>query len=192
MKMTGGITTGFISRLPDMVNELAEETGGGEMAERIGQAPVTGGEPLFSAGYILYIVAFLALLLVVAWLVRWLAGKTGKMRGRYIKVLDSTYLGPNRGLYLVLVAGRLFLIGLADRYVQLLAEIDEPGFLDKVTKKGDESPFQHNTGFSHYLQGFLSTDRGKSRKEAETEPVAEKVREKITEFKNHRSGREDE
>lgn len=189
--MTKGITTLLISYLPEMLTDFMEDNGGGEMLERLEQAPATGGEQLFSAGYILYIVVFLAVLLAAAWLVRWLAGKTGKMRGRYIKVIDSTYLGPNRGLYLVLVAGRLFLIGLADRNVQLLAEIDNPDFLDKVTKKGNEFPFQHNTGFSHYLQRFLSPEKGDQRKQAETDS-AEKVREKITEFKKHQYGQEDE
>lgn len=189
MKTTEAIATLFLSYLPEMLTEFAEETGGGEMLDRLEQVPETGGEYLFSAGYILYIVTFLVVLLAAAWLVRWLAGKAGKMRGRHIKVMDSTYLGPNRGLYLVLVAGRLFLIGLADRYIQLLAEIDNPAFLEKVTKKGAGDSFPDHSGFSHYLQGFLAPEKG--RKQGETD-AAEKVREMITEFKRHRYGQEDE
>src|SRR5690554_6833304 len=110
--------------------------GGIEQAAGIEQVAGAGGESLFSGAYLLYILAFLGVLLFVAWLTRWLAGKTGKMRGRYLNVIDSMSLGTNRDLYLVLLADRLFLIGTADRSVRLLAEIDEPGFVDELIKKG--------------------------------------------------------
>lgn len=162
----------------------------------MGEFEQTGGQAIgdgaFGSEYIIIILAFLGVLLFFAWLTRWLAGKAGKMRGRYLSIIDSLSLGPNRGLYLVLLVDRLFLIGTADRSVNLVAEIDEPGLVDEVIKKGEGSPFQHNRGFLQYLQRVIAPGEGREEEEGDPGPTVRKIRAKISELRKNSDKREDD
>lgn len=46
--------------------------------------------------------------------------------GRHLKLLDQLPLGPNRGLFLVAVAGKVMVVGLAEGGVSLICEIQDP------------------------------------------------------------------
>ena len=46
--------------------------------------------------------------------------------GRHIRLLDQLPLGPNRGLFLVAVAGKVLVVGLAEGGVNLICEIQDP------------------------------------------------------------------
>ncbi|NLZ44136.1 MAG: flagellar biosynthetic protein FliO [Clostridia bacterium] len=157
----------------------------GEFEQTGGQAGAFGGE------LVIIILAFFGVLLFAAWLTRWLAGKAGKMRGRYLKIIDSLSLGPNRGLHLILLVDRLFLIGTADRSVHLVAEVDEPDLVDEVRKKGEGSPFQHNRGFFQYLQRIVSPE-GSEDEGGDPGPTVSKIKAKISKLKKDADKREED
>ncbi|NLY88910.1 MAG: flagellar biosynthetic protein FliO [Firmicutes bacterium] len=152
----------------------------------------TAGGGAFGGEFIIIILAFFGVLLFAAWLTRWLAGKAGKMRGRYLSIVDSLSLGPNRGLYLILLVDRLFLVGTADRSVHLVAEINEPGLVDEVRKKGEGSPFQHNKGFFQYLQRAIAPGEGRVDEAGDAGPTVRKIQAKISELKKNQYKREED
>ncbi|NLW08355.1 MAG: flagellar biosynthetic protein FliO [Firmicutes bacterium] len=164
----------------------------------MGEFEQTGGQAVsgaFGIGYIEYviiIIAFFGVLLCIAWLTRWLAGKAGKMRGRYLSIIDSLSLGPNRGLYLILLVDRLFLVGTAERSVNLVAEIDEPGLVDEVLKKGEGSPFQHNRGFFQYLQRVITPGEGREDGGGDPGPAVREIRAKISDLRKNSDKREED
>ena len=91
--------------------------------------------PEFNSGQ--WIWALLSLLIVVAlsyWVTRFFAGKLGISQARHIKVAESLFLGPNRHLYLLLVNGRVLLVGSSEHGLSLLKEIDDPAFYAELEK----------------------------------------------------------
>src|SRR5690554_7994279 len=95
------------------------------MEDQISQGSLTEiGTSSNPVSLIWYFLSFIIILLLAAWGIKWMAGKMGRIRGKHLKLVESLYLGPNRGLHLIRVGNRLFLIGLADRYIELLAEIN--------------------------------------------------------------------
>ena len=155
----------------------------GEFQQASGLEQAAGSSAFTSGEYLKFILVFIIVLLLAAWITRWLAGKTGRIRGRYLKIIDSLSLGPNRGLYLVLLVDRLFLIGAADRSVQLVAEVDDPGLVDEVRKKGEGSPFQHNIGFFQCLQRIVSPGEGSEGEGGDPGPTVSKIKAKLSKLK---------
>ena len=164
----------------------------GEFQQAGGLEQAAGGGAFVGGEYIIIIHAFFGVLILAAWLTRWLAGKAGRMRGRYLKIVDSLSLGPNRGLYLILLVDRLFLVGTADRFVHLVAEVNDPGLVDEVRKKGEGSPFQHNRGFFQCLQRVVTPGEGREDEGGDPGPTVGKIRAKINELKKNPYKREED
>lgn len=74
---------------------------------------------------LLRVLAALAVVVPAAYLsTRFLSGRVRERRGRYMKLVESLPLGAQRGLHLVQVGERLFLVGGSERGISLLAEVD--------------------------------------------------------------------
>jgi len=75
---------------------------------------------------LLRVLAALLVVVPAAYLsTRLLGGRMRGRRGGVLKLVDSLPLGPQRGLHLVQVGERLFLIGSSERQISLLAEMDQ-------------------------------------------------------------------
>ena len=138
-----------------------------------------------------YFLSFLLILLVAVWGIRLMAGKMGRIGGRHLKLMESLYLGPNRGVHLVRVANRVFLIGLADRYMELLAEISDPEVIAEAEKQSsaakENDGFPFSKDFSFYLQRFLRTKENQP-----VGPGSSRLQDELTKFKGFRDkGEED-
>ncbi len=92
-----------------------------------------------------WIWALVSLFIVVGlsyWATKFFAGKFGVSQARHIKVAESLFLGQNRHLYLLLVHGKVLLIGSSEHGISLLKEIDDPEFYAELEKTahGNHSP----------------------------------------------------
>lgn len=149
--------------------------------------------------YLLYILSFLSVLVLAAWGTRWLMGKMGRMGGRYLKLIDSIHLGPNRGIHLVRVANRLFLVGLSDRSLGLLAEISDSDLLGEITREEKHTSKQLSgvyKDFSYHLQRFMKTPGpGETAKEDEDyhQEIPRQLGDRLNGLRNRRTrqGEED-
>lgn len=111
------------------------------------------------ANLVWYLLSFLVVLFLVVLGIKWMAGKTGRIGGRHLKLMESLYLGPNRGVHMIRVANRVFLIGMADRYMELLAEITDPEVIAEAEREASAAKqkdgFPSYKDFSFYLQRIL-------------------------------------
>lgn len=86
--------------------------------------------------------SFLQLLLVLgiivaaAWSIIRLFGKQvhAKMQGTWINVVDEVVLGQNRGIMLCEVGGKLYALGVTDKEISLLFEVDNPKLLEEISQ----------------------------------------------------------
>ncbi len=80
------------------------------------------------------LVFFLLLLIALAGLVIRFLAKTGTARsqGQFIHIVDEVILGPNRGIALCEVGGKLYGLGITEQNITLLFEIDNPKLLEEI------------------------------------------------------------
>lgn len=92
----------------------------------------------------------LGLLVGGVWLMkRWLPGgaaRFGGLGGGRIKILVSQPLGPKKQLSLIQTAGRVFLIGVSDQSINLIAEIDDPDQVAQLQTGSAEGAAKPNFG----------------------------------------------
>ncbi len=166
------------------------------------EIPASGmmGGPGSYLRIILYLLCFVAVLVLAAKATRWLGGRVGRRQGRYIQVVDTLYLGPNCFLSLILVCRRLYLIGTAERKINLLKEIDDPEVVALILKEnapaedGAERIFKGKS-FADYLQrllGGFSDGEGNSLRQPGAESPAERIEERLMKLRTHRGPSEDE
>ncbi len=91
--------------------------------------------PEFNGGQWIWSLFSLIFVVVLAfWATKFLAGRYGFSQGRHIKVAESLSLGPNRHLYLLLVNGKVFLVGSAEQGINILKEFDDGHFYEELVK----------------------------------------------------------
>lgn len=89
--------------------------------------------PEFSGGQWIWSLFSLIIVVVLAfWATKFLAGRFGLSQARHIKVAESLFLGPNRHLYLLLVNGKVLLVGSAEHGIDLLKEFDDDRFYKEL------------------------------------------------------------
>ncbi|NLW47784.1 MAG: FliO/MopB family protein [Firmicutes bacterium] len=94
--------------------------------------------PEFGGGQ--WVWSFFSLIIVVAlayWATRFLAGRVGLSQARHIKVAESLLLGPNRHLYLLLVDGKVLLVGSTEHGISLIKEFEDNQFHEELLKMVD-------------------------------------------------------
>lgn len=76
----------------------------------------------------LYVVAvFLAVAALAVYALRFLSRRwPGLGSTRHLRLIEQLYLGPNRMVCLVAVPGRVLVLGVAERSVELLTVLDDP------------------------------------------------------------------
>ncbi len=94
--------------------------------------------PEFGGGQ--WIWSLFSLIIVVAlayWATKFLAGRFGYSQARHIKVAESLLLGPNRHLYLLLVDGKVLLVGSTEHEISLIKEFEDNQFYEELSKSAD-------------------------------------------------------
>ncbi len=97
----------------------------------------------------LIFVAFIAY-----WVTKLFAEKAGYTRAKYLKVAESLMLGPNRHLYLLLINGKILLIGSSEQGVTLLKEYDDPTFYEQLQQSSVDQMIGKNS-FASILKPLL-------------------------------------
>jgi flagellar protein FliO/FliZ len=119
------------------------------------QEPKVGGSSFLST--IVYVISLLVtfgLVIVAAYFTsRFVGQKMGKaMSFGDNRVLVTLTLGPNRGVSVVEIAGKLLVLGVTDHNINLLQEVTEPEQLDKLrTLQTDTASNQFDAVFQKHL-----------------------------------------
>lgn len=83
------------------------------------------GDPIWMTLYI--IVVFLAVAALAVYALRFLARRwTGYGPVRHLRLVEQLYVAPNRSVCLVAVPGKILVLGVAERSVELLTVLDDP------------------------------------------------------------------
>ncbi|MGI6548899.1 MAG: flagellar biosynthetic protein FliO [Syntrophomonadales bacterium] len=76
----------------------------------------------------------LCLILALAWgMIRLFGGHMrSRLQGRYLRVLDEVTLGPNRGMAVVEVGGKAFIVGVTDHQISMLGELNDSQIIQEM------------------------------------------------------------
>lgn len=125
------------------------------------------------AGAMVRLILSLAVIVGSAWLVIRLMGKqmTRRMQGEWIQVLDEVMIGPNRGIMLCEVGGKVFAVGVTDHQVATLFEVTDEALIEDMIKKAEERKVTQSSIPASLLweraQKALNIGKGRNSKERE-------------------------
>lgn len=106
----------------------------------------------------------LMLLIGAAWsVVHLLRNNTaGRVQGTWVHVVDEVALGPNRGIALCEVGGKIYAVGVTDHQVNLLFEVDHPQLLDEISREPVVRSIPNQSPLASLFNQLLSKSRDKS------------------------------
>ena len=129
---------------------------GGYLAGYENQDPMPNGTPGVSWwSTIAYVASLIVVFLFVAGLAYYVSKILGGRFGRPVsngggRVLENLPLGPGRSACLVELAGKLLLLGVTERSITLLGEIEDEAAAEQILKKSlaeSSTPFPDTKGF---------------------------------------------
>lgn len=106
----------------------------------------------------------LMLLIGAAWsVVHLLRNNTaGRVQGTWVHIVDEVALGPNRGIALCEVGGKIYAVGVTDHQVNLLFEVDHPQLLDEISREPVLTrSIPNQSPLANVLNQLLSKSRAK-------------------------------
>lgn len=115
---------------------LAAQPDSGYLAYR---EPQTAGPSVLSTtAYIITVLLTIGLVVALAYFTSRLLGEKFARRGASgpVRILASLTLGPNRGIFVVDIAGKVLVVGAAEHSVNLLQEITDPTACDALRAEG--------------------------------------------------------
>lgn len=128
-------SVGAVDNIQDLNKEIAKQ-----------QDPVVKSNNLWLS--FLQLILVLALIVGAAWSVIHIFGKKAgaKMQGTWMHVVDEVVLGQNRGIMLCEVGGKIYALGVTDKEINLLFEVDNPKLLEEISQ-GDYELVSANQEF---------------------------------------------
>ncbi len=148
--------------VPPTDPEIAVQAVTDETALPIGDAPAAADNKDGSAPSTLFslirVVLVLALLCAGVWgIMVFLRKSTGVnvADDPYLKSVANLSLGQNRSAQILSVGSRAFLVGITDRSVNLIAELDDRELIDAMNLAADKTSSAGVAGFQAVLSSFL-------------------------------------
>ena len=86
----------------------------------------------------LKLIGVLVVIILIVWLLIRLFGRQirSRMQGTWLRVLDEVSLGPNRGVVLCELGGKIYGLGVTDHQISPLFELDDPELLADIELAG--------------------------------------------------------
>lgn len=140
-----------------------------------------------------WIWALFSLIIVVFltyWGTRVLAGKFQTAQAKHLMVAESLFLGPNRYLYLILIRGKVFLIGSSEQNITLLKEIDDSQFYEELEKNYETNRVLVPRGFSDFLGPLINSIGTKGAGETISANRKQRIHEGLAKIRHWKIGRD--
>ncbi|HEY8462565.1 MAG TPA: flagellar biosynthetic protein FliO [Bacillota bacterium] len=147
---------------------------------------------LFNGGqWFLTLLSLIFVVFLAYWATRFLAGRSGNLSSRYIKVAGSICLGTNRHLYLLLVYHQVLLVGSSEQGITLIKEYNDPAFYEELQSLVNQKLTFSNRKFKDLLDRFLNDDGVKAESTVESSEFKNRLTEsleRIRAWKNRGKG----
>jgi len=132
--------------LPVTVNAAATSTTFNEdrpfPAEKIETSKTDSATPTNLGWTVVKLVLSLALIIFLAYLIIRVFGKqvNRRFRGRWLQVIDELIIGPNRGVVLCEMGGRVLALGVTDHNINVLFEVTDEHLIKEMLAASPETP----------------------------------------------------
>lgn len=123
----------------------------------IAQAETEIGTEFSSSQWVWSLLSLIIVVILAFWATKFLAGRFGLSQARHIKVAESLFLGPNRHLYLLLVNGKVLLVGSTEHGIGLLKEFDDDQFYKELSEAAETSQKAPTGRFGEMILPFLNS-----------------------------------
>lgn len=107
-------------------------------AEKINNSQAEAADST-SLGWTLFkVVISLLVIILLAYLIIRVFGKqvNRRFRGRWLQVLDELIIGPNRGVVLCEIGGRILALGVTDHSINVLFEVNDEHLIKEMLAEG--------------------------------------------------------
>lgn len=169
---------------PSVQSNAAEQSAAPELVTDEASLPI-GDAPASAAandaagpstlGSLIRVVIVLALLCAGVWGIMVFLRKSTGMNvadDPYLKAVASLSLGQNRSAQILSVGSRAFLVGITDRAVNLIAELDDRELIDAMNLSADKTSSASVAGFQSILASFLpGSGKQKKNREPDSAPA---------------------
>ena len=110
-------------------------------------------------GFIGILIVFAAMLFLAYVTTRYIAGKAGSaMKGRYLSIVESLSIGPDKQLHIVKAGGQYILIASAGKSIEYLASLSMEEVIGEQAAEINNG-FDFKIFFDKYLQNFKKSSR---------------------------------
>jgi flagellar biogenesis protein FliO len=145
----------------------------------------TGAGPEFGGGQ--WVWSLFSLIIVVAlayWATKFLAGRVGLSQARHIKVAESLLLGPNRHLYLLLVDGKVLLVGSTEHGISLIKEFEDEQFYEELLKSVETGQNNPTGRFANMIVPVLNSMNSRETMDSNLSDSKQRLRERLEKLRS--------
>lgn len=102
---------------------------------KINDQPVAESQPTSLFVSFIKLVFVLGIIVAAAWSIIRLFTRqyNAKMQGTWMHIVDEVMLGQNRGVVLCEVGGKVYALGVTDKEINLLFEVDNPKLMEEIS-----------------------------------------------------------
>lgn len=118
----------------------------------VNQQPETNSEPTSLLFSFIKLVFVLGIILLAAWSIIRLFTKqyNAKMQGTWMHIVDEVMLGQNRGVVLCEVGGKVYALGVTDKEINLLFEVNNPKLMEEISSGNYISKLDNQDNWSNW------------------------------------------
>lgn len=137
------------------------------------------------------LVLVLGIILAAAWSIIRLFTKqyNAKMQGTWMHVVDEVMLGQNRGIVLCEVGGKVYALGVTDKEINLLFEVENPKLMEEISLGNYASEVVNPQSLPSWITQIINQIQLKKKPEApmKFQNIMQEQSRKIKELANHRT-----
>lgn len=123
--------------------------------------------PSTNMGWLLfrYILTVLAVIALTAFGAKYIAGKFGPettTSGNWVQILDQVAIGNNKGLMLVDIEGKGYILGVSDHSINVISTIEDMERLDQLRTLSISPPKRNIFNFNYFKKRSKNSDLNQS------------------------------
>ncbi len=134
----------------------------------VNQQPATDSQPTSLLVSFFKLILVLGVILAAAWSIIRLFTKqyNAKMQGTWMHVVDEVTLGQNRGIVLCEVGGKVYALGVTDKEINLLFEVENPKLMEEISSGNYVSDVVNPPSWSSWITQIVKQIQLKKTSEA--------------------------